>query len=84
MTHEQADALAQFVKDHDKRFSAAVHAGEGENDDAHVLLTHADDGTDLPPVRTPGEYQTFHIEQNDPGPTVRAAWEKWRANNVRG
>jgi len=75
MNEHEAAALAQFVKDHDKRFTAAVQTSGG---DFSVPFTRADDRTELPPVRTLDEYHQAHIEQNDPGPTVRAAWEKWQ------
>jgi len=78
MNEPEAAALAQFVKDHDKRFTAAVQTSGG---DFSVLFTRADDGAELPPVRTPDEYRRTHIEQNDPSPTVRAAKGKWQPRN---
>lgn len=75
MTEENARALAEFVKDHDKRFEASVQAG-GEQ--SAVLLTLAADGTPLDPITTMEDYKAAQIVQNDPGPTVRAAWDKWR------
>ncbi len=75
MTEEQAAHFAQFIKDHDKRFEAKAHPG---GDQSVVLLTDALDGTALAPIVHIADYQATQIERNDPGPTVRAAWEKWR------
>ena len=76
MTHDEARRLAEFVKDHDKRFEAKAKA-EDEGEDGHVLLTRASDGTVLEPITSVDQYRTQLIEEDDPGPTVRAAWEKW-------
>jgi hypothetical protein len=75
MTEQQAAHFAQFIKDHDKRFEAKAHP---DGDQSVVLLTDALDGTVLAPIAHIADYQTTQMEQNDPGPTVRAAWEKWR------
>jgi hypothetical protein len=76
MNEHTAAALAQFVKDHDKRFTAAVRP-VATGDGLVVILTRADDGTELPALRTFDEHRRTQIENNDPGPTVRAAWENW-------
>ena len=76
MNEHAAAALAQFVKDHDKRFTAAVRS-DATGDGFVVILTRADDGTELPLLRTFDEHRRTQIENNDPAPTVRAAWEKW-------
>ena len=76
MSEEDARRLAQFVKDHDKRFHARAHP---DGADSVVLLTRADDGTALEPVSEVARYQAEQIERDDPGPTVRAAWETWGA-----
>ena len=76
MTQEEAQRLAEFIKDHDKRFEAKAKADD-EGDGSHVLLTRASDGTVLEPVTSVDQYRTQLIEGDDPGPTVRAAWEKW-------
>lgn len=76
MTHEDARRLAEFVKDHDKRFEAKAKTDD-EDEDSQVLLTRASDGTTLEPITSMDQYQAQLIEQDDPGPTVRAAWEKW-------
>ena len=76
MTHEDAQRLAEFVKDHDKRFEAKAKTDD-EDEGSHVLLTRASDGTTLEPITTIDQYRTQLIEEDDPGPTVRAAWEKW-------
>ncbi len=75
MTAEEAHRLAEFVHDHDKRFSAKARV---EGADSSVLLTRADDGTTLEPVTSLAQYRAAQIEGDDPGPTVRAAWDKWQ------
>ena len=75
MTHDEAAHLAEFIKDHDKRFEAKAKTDDGA--DAHVLLTRADDGTTLTPIAQIAQYRSEWIESNDPGPTVRAAWDRW-------
>ncbi len=74
MTETEARALAEFIKDHDKRFEAKARP-EGEA--STVLLTLASDGTPLEPVATLAEYEQARIAGDDPGPTVRAAWGAW-------
>jgi len=76
MTNEDALRLAEFVKDHDKRFEAKAKTDD-EAGDGHVLLTRASDGTALEPITDLDQYRESLIEGDDPGPTVRAAWEKW-------
>ena len=76
MTKEDAQRLAEFVKDHDKRFEAKAKTDDGA-EGSHVLLTRASDGTVLEPITSIDQYRTELIEGDDPGPTVRAAWEKW-------
>lgn len=75
MTESEARALAEFVKDHDKRFEAKARP---DGDGSTVLLTSASDGTPLEPITNIAEYGRAQIEGDDPGPTVRAAWEAWR------
>ncbi len=75
MTEEDAHALAEFVKDHDKRFAAKA---QPDGDLSTVLLTLASDGTVLDPVTAIDDYQAAQIVGDDPGPTVRAAWDTWR------
>ncbi len=80
MTQEDALRLAEFVKDHDKRFEAKAKTDASESDgagDSHVLLTCVADGTTLEPITSVDQYQAQLIDADDPGPTVRAAWEKW-------
>jgi len=77
MTHEDAQRFAEFVKDHDKRFEAKAKTDD-EGSDSHVLLTRASDGMALEPITSIDQYRAQLIEADDPGPTVRAAWEKWR------
>ena len=78
MTEQDAFALAEFIKDHDKRFEAkAKPSGE----ESAVALTLAADGTSLAPVTALSDYRAAYLDgnaQGDPGPTVRAAWEKWQ------
>lgn len=72
MTDDEARRLAEFIKDHDKRFEAKAADGV-------VRLTLAADGTELAPVAGVEDYRAAYIERDDPGPTVKAAWEKWGA-----
>jgi hypothetical protein len=81
MTEQQAAHFAQFIKDHDKRFEAKAHP---DGDRSAVLLTEALDGTVLAPIIYIADYQATQIEQNDPGPTVRAAWDKWQEQTGGG
>lgn len=74
MNEAQAHALAEFVKDHDKRFEAKARP---EGDHSTVFLTRASDGTTLPPVTDWVEYQQAYIDGDDPGPTVREEWDTW-------
>ncbi len=74
MNEHEAFALAEFVHDHDKRFKAKA---KPDGDQSAVLLTLVADGTPLPAVSDWGEYRQRCIETDDPGPTVRAAWDKW-------
>ena len=76
MTKEDAQRLAEFVKDHDKRFEAKAKTDD-EAGDSHVLLTLASDGTTREPITSINQYRTELIEADDPGPAVKAAWEKW-------
>jgi len=68
----------------DKRFEAKAKTDDeakAKTDDqgegSHVLLTRASDGTTLEPITSVGQYRAQLIEEDDPSPTVRAAWEKW-------
>ncbi len=81
MTEEQAHQFAEFIKDHDKRFEAKARSNGGES---AVLLTLAADGTALEPISDISEYQRTQMDENDPGPTVRAAWDKWRVQHYGG
>jgi hypothetical protein len=74
MNEQQAHALAEFVKDHDKRYKAKAHP---DADRSTVVLTLAADGTTLPPIHDWVEYQQTYIDAHDPGPTVREEWEAW-------
>lgn len=76
MSKEDAKRLAEFVKDHDKRFEAKAQP-DADGAGSHVLLTRVSDGTTLEPITGTDQYQARLIEGDDPGPTVRAAWEKW-------
>ncbi len=79
MTEEHARQFAEFIHDHDKRFEAKAHPGD--DGESAVLLTLASDGTVLDPISDIAVYQEAQIEQNDPGPTVKVAWDKWRAQH---
>lgn len=76
MTEAQAHQFAEFIKDHDKRFEAKARPG---GDESAVLLTLASDGMVLDPISDVAEYQRTQIDENDPGPTVKAAFEAWQA-----
>lgn len=86
MTREDALRLAEFVKDHDKRFEAKAKTDDPQTDDAggsHILLTRASDGTTLEPIMEIEQYRAHLIEDDDPGPTVCAAWEKWGGGQAK-
>lgn len=74
MNEQQAHALAEFVKDHDKRYAAKAHPNASQST---VVLTLVSDGTTLPPVHDWVEYQQAYIDADNPGPTVCEAWETW-------
>ncbi len=74
MTLDVAQALKQFIKDHDTRFEASV---SGEDDDASVELRSLGDGVTLERVESWAQYGERFIQSRDPGPTIRAAWERW-------
>ena len=76
MSEHDARALAEFVHDHDKRFAAKAHP---DADQSMLLLTLIADGTSLPLVPEWSEYERLYMDADNPGPTVRAAWDKWRA-----
>lgn len=75
MTEQQAAHFAEFIKDHDKRFESKARP---DGNKSAVLLTLASDGTVLDPVSAVCEYQQTQIEQNDPGPTVKMAFDNWQ------
>ncbi len=81
MTEDQAHQFAEFIKDHDKRFEAKA---KPDGDESAVLLTLASDGTVLDPVSDVSEYQRVQIDENDPGPTVKAAFDSWQARTRGG
>ena len=81
MTEEQARQFAEFVKDHDKRFEAKARQ---DGNQSAVLLTLASDGSVLEPVSEIEEYRKTQIEENDPGPTVKAAWDTWQGRVLNG
>ena len=81
MTEETAHKFAEFIKDHDKRFEAKARPDGSES---AVLLTLASDGPVLQPISDVSEYQRTQIDENDPGPTVEAAWNKWREQHHGG
>ncbi len=72
----EADALEQFINDHDTRYQAKAMDDDPE---CYVLLTRPEDGTQLDPVYHVEEYGSRHIEPSDPGPTILHAWERWIA-----
>ena len=81
MTEAQAHQFAEFIKDHDKRFEAKARLNGSES---AVELTLASDGTVLEPVADLAEYEQAQIKENNPGPTVQAAWDKWRVQHYGG
>ena len=60
----------------DKRFEAKAKTDD-QGEGSHVLLTRASDGTTLEPIMSVDQYRAHLIEEDDSGPTVCAAWEKW-------
>lgn len=74
MNRSEAEALVLFIKDHDTRATPAVMGEEGES---FVQLTDPS-GAVLEPIRSVAEYHERFIAARDPGPTIRAAWEKWK------
>ena len=75
MTIADANALEQFIKDHDTRMKAsAVDCGA----ESYVALVQHRDGSELEPVRSMEDYQKRYVESSSAGPTIRESWEKWR------
>ncbi|HEY0737031.1 MAG TPA: hypothetical protein VGD69_19100 [Herpetosiphonaceae bacterium] len=81
MTHEEAAALEQWIKDHDTRFQATATADDTEHG---VQLTSPDDGTQLPMIYRIEDYGRQHIEQGNASPTIREKWASWRAESGSG
>jgi hypothetical protein len=81
MTEAQAHQFAEFIKDHDKRFEAKARLNGSES---AVELTLASDGTVLEPISDVSQYQQSQIDVNDPGPTVKTAFEAWQARTHGG
>lgn len=76
MTHEEAAALEQWIKDHDTRFEAKAMTGDTDHG---VQLTSPEDGTRLPMIYRIEDYGVQHIEQGNASPTIREKWAIWRA-----
>ena len=76
MTHDDAEALVQFIADHDTRFQAAAMTDEPE---AGVQLTRPEDGRRLDPIYHIAEYGARHLTPEETGPTITEAWERWLA-----
>ena len=75
MTIDDANALEQFIKDHDTRMKpSAVDCGEK----SYVALVQHRDGSELEPIRSMDEYRERFVESGSAGPTIRESWEKWR------
>lgn len=74
MSKSEAEALALFIKDHDTRWQPSVG---GEGGESYVQLT-GPDGKEQEPIRSVAAYEEEFITSRDPGPSIRAAWEKWR------
>jgi hypothetical protein len=70
MDADEAAALEQFIKDHDTRYVPTANA------DGSVLLKQVSDGQEVT-VHSVAEYEAEFIKGRDPGPTIKAAWEKW-------
>lgn len=81
MTEEQAHQFAEFIKDHDKRFESKA---KPDGDQSTVGLVSAADGTVLDPIADILDYQRAQIDEHDPGPTVKAAWDQWRVQQYGG
>jgi len=41
------------------------------------------DGTTREPITSFDQYRAELIEEDDPGPTVRAAWKKWGSGEAK-
>ena len=79
MTKEEASALAEWIKDHDTRYEAKAMT---DGPECYVALTRPADGTPLDPIYKTEEYGSRYVEKTDPVPTIREAWEKWRAESA--
>ncbi len=76
MTQDDAQALVQFITDHDTRFQATAMTDSPE---AWVQLTRPEDGRRLDPIYHIAEYGTRHLTPEETGPTIAEAWERWLA-----
>ena len=74
MTREEAEALEQFIKDHDTRFGAKAMTDEPE---CHVLLTGLEDQEEIDCIYRIEDYQARHIEAASPAPTIEGFWKQW-------
>lgn len=74
MTQDDAEALVQFITDHDTRFQAAAMTDAPE---AWVQLTHPEDGRRLDPIYRIDEYGARHLAGAETGPTIAEAWARW-------
>lgn len=70
MDADEAAALVQFIKDHDTRYVPSA------SEDGSVMLKQTSDGQETT-VHSVAEYEAQFISGRDPGPTIKAAWEKW-------
>ncbi len=79
MTLEEANALEEWIKDHDTRYLAKAKT---DADRCYVLLTRPEDGTELDPIYDIEAYAARHIEGDDPGPTIHGAWQRWASSRL--
>ena len=74
MTHEEAEALEQFIKDHDTRFQAKAMTDEPEG---YVLLTGLEDRREIDRIHRTDEFHARYIAAGSPGPTIEGRWHEW-------
>ena len=79
MTEEQAKEFTEFIKDHDKRLETRARP---DGDSSTVFPTLASDGTVLEPISEVAEYKEMQMNENDPGPTVKATGTNGKHNTM--
>ncbi len=74
MTSDQANALVQWIKDHDTRFEATE---KEDHEGSYVLLTESEERKQLELVRHIEEYGARYIDTGETGPTIREHRNCW-------